>query len=116
LVTWAWAFGERRNKVFARVSTFEGSPEQVEELTRYASERVLPTLNELEGFNGILGLADRQSGRVLAVTLWETEEAMRTSEEAANRLRDESAEAASETKVGVERYEVTFGEVKGTQL
>jgi heme-degrading monooxygenase HmoA len=102
--------------VFARVSTFEGSPEQVDELTRYASEQVVPALNELEGFNGIMGLADRQSGRALVVGLWETEEAMRASEEAVDQLRDEAAESAGGTVTGVERYEVAFGEVKGTQL
>jgi heme-degrading monooxygenase HmoA len=109
-------FRERRSKLFARVSTFEGSPEQVDQLTRYATERVVPALHELEGFNGVLGLADRQSGRVIAVTFWETEEALRASEEEANQLRDDSAQAASETVASVERYEVTFGEVKGTQL
>jgi hypothetical protein len=43
--------------VLARVSTFEGSPDQVDELTRYANERVLAALRDLEGFNG--ALADR---------------------------------------------------------
>ena len=98
--------------MLARVSTFEGAPEQVDELTRYAREQVLPALEELEGFSGILGLADRQSGKVLAVTLWESEQAMRASEESANQLRDESAETTSETTAGVERYEVTFAELK----
>jgi len=102
--------------MFGRVSTFEGSPEQVDELTRYAREQVLPALEGLDGFSGILGLADRQSGKVVAVTLWESEEAMRASEEAANRLRDESAETTSETIAGVEKYEVTFAEIKGAQL
>ena len=102
--------------MFARVSTFEGSPNQVDELARYAGERVLPALGELDGFSGLLGLVDRQSGRVLAGGLWETEEAMRASEEAVDQLRSEAAEAASETIAGVDRYEVTFGEVKGTQL
>jgi len=98
--------------MFARVSTFEGAPEHVDEQIRYAREQVLPALEELEGFSGILGLADRQSGKVLAVTLWESEQAVRASEEAANQLRDESAETASETIAGVERYEVTFAELK----
>jgi len=102
--------------MYGRVSTFEGSPEQVDELTRYAREQVLPALEGLDGFSGILGLADRQNGKVVAVTLWESEEAMRAIEEAANRLRDESAEATSETIAGVERYEVTFAEIKGVQL
>jgi hypothetical protein len=98
------------------VSTFEGAPEQVDELTRYAGERVMPPLKELDGFIGALGLADRPSGKVLAVIFWENEQAMRASEEAANQLRDETAEAASETIAGVERYEVTFAEIKGTEF
>jgi heme-degrading monooxygenase HmoA len=95
--------------MFGRVSTFEGSPGQVDDLTRFAREQVLPAIERLDGFSGILGLADRQSGKVVAVTLWE-------SEEAANRLRDESAGVADETITGVERYEVTFAEIMGAQL
>jgi hypothetical protein len=60
------------------------------------------------------------SGRVVAVILWETEEAMRASEEAANWLREGSAEATAEatgeTLAGEGRYEVIFGEFEGTQL
>ena len=70
----------------------------------------------MDGFSGVIGLADRQSGRVVSVTLWETEEAMRASEEATNRLRENSAEATGETIAGVERYEVIFGEFEGTRL
>lgn len=58
-----------------------------------------------------MGLADRGSGKVLAVTLWENEEALRASAEAANRLRSDSAEAAGESVVAVEEYEVLFSEV-----
>jgi heme-degrading monooxygenase HmoA len=106
----------RRWRMFARVSTFEGAPEQVDEMTRYADEQVLPALRGMDGFAGAFGLADRGSGKVVAVILWETEEAMRASEEAANRLRGETAETVGEQVAGVERYEVTFAEVRGTQL
>ena len=99
--------------MFARVTTFEGAPDRVDELARYAAERVLPALSELDGFNGLLRLTERQKGMVLAVSLWETEEAMRASEEAVDQIR---SEAASETIAGVDRYEVTFGEVRGRQL
>jgi heme-degrading monooxygenase HmoA len=97
--------------VFARVSTFEGVARSGGRVDPHAAERVLLALRDLDGFNGILGLADPQSGRVLAVTLWETEEPMHASEEAANQLRSETAESVSETIAGVDRYEVTFGEV-----
>jgi hypothetical protein len=48
---------------------------------------------------------------VLGVTLWESEEAMQASEEEANRLREDSAEAADQTVANVERYEVALFEV-----
>jgi heme-degrading monooxygenase HmoA len=100
----------------ARVSTYQGPPnpeqEQVEEGLRYARENVLPQAQQMDGFKGVIGLLDRQSGKSLTVTLWESEQAMSASEEEANRLRQQSAEAAGETVEDVERYEVTLLEVE----
>ena len=97
----------------ARVSTFQGStvPEQIEQGLRHARENILPQARQMDGFKGVIGLLDRQSGKSLTVTLWESEGAMRASEQEADRLRQESAEAANETVEGVERYEVAFFEV-----
>jgi hypothetical protein len=36
--------------MFARMTTFEGAPEQVDEMTRYADEQVLPALRGVEGY------------------------------------------------------------------
>src|SRR5215204_1478651 len=55
---------------------------------------------------------DRHSGRTLGITFWESEETMRASEEAAKRLREESAKAGGDTIISVERYEVGFFEVE----
>jgi heme-degrading monooxygenase HmoA len=65
----------------ARVSKLEGLPEQVDELGRIATEWLAPSLSEMEGFHTILALADRQSGKVELVTLWESEQAMHQSEQ-----------------------------------
>lgn len=97
--------------MFARVNAFEGPPEQMDESLRQVREQVLPQLKQQDGFKGLIGLADRQTGKVLGVTLWESEEAMRASEEAANRLRSESAEAGDQTVAGIERYEVALFDV-----
>jgi len=45
------------------------------------------------------------------VVLWESEDAMRAREEAADRMRSESAGETGRTIVGVERYEVAHFEV-----
>ncbi len=101
--------------MFARVSTFEGPLEQVDELVDTVVEKVLPQLKRLGGFNGVLALADRQSGKVLTVLLWESEEAMRATEEASYWFRRYSAEVSSETVTDVERYEVIFSELNRAQ-
>jgi heme-degrading monooxygenase HmoA len=92
----------------ARVSKLEGPPEQVDELGRIAAEWLAPSLSEMEGFHGILALADRQSGEVQLVTLWESEEALHQSEEDADQLRGATARATGGEVAGVERYEVVL--------
>ncbi|MCA1687595.1 MAG: hypothetical protein LC714_03130 [Actinobacteria bacterium] len=97
--------------MYARVSTFQGLPDQTAEGIRIAREQILPAARLQDGFKGIYLLFDQESGRSVAITLWETEEDMRASEEAALRTRTESAEAAGECILGVERYEVALQEL-----
>ena len=103
--------------MFASVSTYQGPPDQIDEGVRYAQENIVPTLQEVEGFEGVYLLVDRQSGKVLTITLWESEEAMLASEEEADQLRSEhrgrwdqvpSAEAGGQEDAGVEGYEVAL--------
>ena len=92
--------------MFARVSTFTGASDQIDEAISQVREGVLPRLEHLDGYIGAYFLVDRENGKSLAVTLWESEEAMRASEDAANNLRSETADALGTQMVGVERYEV----------
>src|SRR5918993_1428863 len=73
--------------MFARVSTYEGRPEQLDEMHQEGMEHVLPALEMQDGFSGGLVLADRQSGKVLVVTLWESEQALDATEDASHWLR-----------------------------
>ena len=98
--------------MYARVSTLEGPPEHMDEGLRQAREVVLPGAKQIEGFKGMIALGDRQSGKTLGITFWESEELMRASEEAAARLREEAAEAGGDTIAGVESYEVGLFEVE----
>ena len=100
--------------MFARVTTFEGPREHVDEFRHAVVEHMLPALRRLEGYHGVLVLADRKGGKVLGVSLWESEEAMGASEESAYWFRAYGAEAASERVTSVQRYEVSFSEVKAT--
>jgi quinol monooxygenase YgiN len=90
----------------ARVSTITGSPDQAEAGIADFKENVAPWIKENGGRGGIL-LLDRETGKAIAITLWNDEETMRSSEQAANehrrRVSDQMQGTQSPT---VERYEV----------
>ena len=97
--------------MYARVNTIEGSPDRMDDATRHIQEQTMPQLRQMEGFEGfVVALGDRQSGRVLGVAFWESEEALRATEEALSGVRSGAAEAAGGTLASVERYEVLFNE------
>ncbi|MBC6445725.1 antibiotic biosynthesis monooxygenase [Actinokineospora xionganensis] len=78
--------------MFARSTTVQGRPENIDAGIANIRDQVMPTLRDMEGFVGISLLADRQSGRCIATTAWETEETMRASEPKLRRLREQTAE------------------------
>jgi heme-degrading monooxygenase HmoA len=86
------------------------SPRTFEQGVRIMGTQALPSVRLMDGFKGALLLGDRESGRALYLTFWETEEAMRRSEEGAAILRDDSAEALEAEPIPVERYEVLVSE------
>ena len=102
---------ELHDAAAARVSRLEGSPETIDEGIRVAEESIFPQARQIEGFQGVLSLVDRTSGRTMIVTFWESKDAMQRSEEQADRLRAQAAEAGRETITSVERYEVATLEV-----
>jgi hypothetical protein len=95
----------------ARVSRLEGDPKMIDEATRRSLEEILPRARKLSGFAGAIAMVDRHKGRTLLVTLWDSAEKMRSSEEQANKLRQESAEVGRGRVVGVERYEVMYAKL-----
>ena len=94
----------------ARVTTIEGSPDRMDDAERHIQEQTLPQLQKMEGFKGFIALGDRQSGKMLGVSFWESEEALRATHEATSSVRSGAAEAADGIVAGVEQYEVFVNE------
>jgi heme-degrading monooxygenase HmoA len=90
----------------ARLTTVEAPPDRMDDATRHLQEQVLPQLQQLDGFKGFIALRDRGSGRVRGVAFWESEEALRATDEAAARIRGGVTEATGGTIASVENYEV----------
>ena len=96
--------------MYARVTTIEGSPEKMDDAERHVQEQTLPQLQKMEGFKGFVALGDRQSGKLLGVAFWESEEALRATEQAVASVRSGAAETADGTVASVEQYEVLVNE------
>ena len=95
----------------ARMTTMEGSSERLDEGLREIKEDVLPQLQQQDGFKGFIIFDNRQNGKLVGFSLWESEQAMRASEEVGDRTRREAAEVMDDTIAGVERYEVALFDV-----
>jgi hypothetical protein len=97
--------------MYARVSRYEGgAPEGLEESVRRGREEILPAARAIDGFAGAIALLDRRTGEHMVISLWESEEAMGASEEAAEELRDRQL-TGGERVASVGRYEVAMLEL-----
>jgi serine phosphatase RsbU (regulator of sigma subunit) len=100
--------------VFARIVTYTADPSprlqsatvvNIEQGLRRTWER-LPGVRQLEGLESAYFFVDRQRGKAIFISLWESEEAMNNSEEMMRPLRAELSEAFAANSVDVEHYEV----------
>jgi heme-degrading monooxygenase HmoA len=99
--------------MYARVSTIQGSMDRLDEGISAIRDDILPSVKQIGGFQGIISLADRASGKGITVTLWDTEDDLRASEEQANQLRSQAAEKLGAAQPPqVDRYEVVLYEVE----
>jgi heme-degrading monooxygenase HmoA len=92
--------------VHARVTTLQMDPSNLDQVTAQLESEDIPGFKELDGFKGMTVVADRQSGKTLALTFWESEEAMRGSEEAVKDARQRAADTGGAGEPQVERFEV----------
>ena len=93
-----------------RVTTLEVPPDRMDDAKRHVQERILAQLRQMEGFKGFVALGSSQSGKLQGVAFWESEEALRATDEAVVPLREGAAEASGGTVVSVEEYEVFVNE------
>ena len=93
--------------MFARVISAQTAPDGVDSAIRIAQEQ-LPGARGQPGFRGFYLLADRTSGKLLTISLWQSREDLRTVEAHAAQLRDTAAGEIGAATSGVEVYEVAI--------
>src|SRR5215208_7061598 len=96
--------------MYVRLTTILGSPAKMDDAKGHTQEQTLPQLQKMDGFKGFVALGDRNSGKLVGVSFWESEEALRATDEAVPSVRSAAAEAAGGTVASVENYEVFVNE------
>jgi heme-degrading monooxygenase HmoA len=91
--------------MFARIGTWRGTDEELERWIRRSQDGVLPAVRQQPGIAAAYCLLDREGGVGLTVTVWDSEEAMRASEQFRAGTQAGTA-AASGAAVTTARYEV----------
>jgi hypothetical protein len=92
--------------MYGRVTTVQGKPEKIEDAIRVIENDVVPGSKNLPGFKNGYWLADRKSGKLIALTLFETEKDLESSEAAASQLRKNASEKLGAEVKNVERFEL----------
>ena len=59
--------------MYARVTTSQGNPDQIDEATALVRDTIVPAAKQRTGFAGYLALVDRETGKGITITLWESE-------------------------------------------
>ena len=77
--------------MYARSTTIQAQPSSIDAGVAHVREAVLPRIQEVDGCVGLSLLVDRETGRCIATTAWETEDAMRASAEPTRPVRDRAA-------------------------
>lgn len=100
---------------FVRVNDLQGSPTKVDDVVNLVRE-TLPLLKAQQGFRALLMGANRETGRMVVSSSWETAADREASDAAMQERRRQAGQLAGAENVKVELYETVFAEVKQAAL
>jgi quinol monooxygenase YgiN len=83
--------------MYARTTTMRVEPRDVDDLITLAHDEVMPMVTQLNGCVGLSLLVDRDAGRCITTSAWESEEAMHASAEAVRESRERTAQRFAAT-------------------
>lgn len=93
--------------MYARSTTIQAQPSLIDAGIAHIRDEVMPVLQKMDGYVGLSLLVDRQSGRCIATSAWETEKAMHASGERVRPLQERAAKVFGGSTT-VDRWEIAF--------
>ncbi|NYG07490.1 hypothetical protein BJ986_001977 [Phycicoccus badiiscoriae] len=92
--------------MYARTTTIQADRSKVEDGISRVRDQVFPAVTAIDGCAGMSLLVDRESGRCIATTAWESEAAMRASTDQVKPLRDDAEQSFGANSSEVATWEV----------
>jgi heme-degrading monooxygenase HmoA len=93
--------------MFAQVNSVHKATGKLAALVKFCEER-LPAFRETPGFKGFYLLADRQSGKVVTISLWDSDDDLRQHEARGAQVREEASSELGIASPPVDIYEVVL--------
>jgi heme-degrading monooxygenase HmoA len=93
--------------MIARINSADTSADKLAGLVTFC-EAQLPALREAAGFKGFYLLADRQSGKIVTISLWDSDDDLRRHEPRGARVRQEASAELGIAPTPVDLYEVVL--------
>jgi len=90
----------------ARMGRVSFEREKADEMVSHVKDTIVPTYEGMDGFKGFTLLVDRDGGVGIGISFWESEDAVRASDQAGDEARRGAAGAGGGSDQGREYYEV----------
>jgi len=78
--------------MYARSTTVHADPQRIDEGIANVRDEVMPAVQGMPGCMGVSMLCDRESGRCIVTTSWDSEESMSASRVAVRAMREQAAD------------------------
>lgn len=97
--------------MYARVTVVQGSADRIEQGIDAFKNGVMPAAKSVAGYRAAFLLVDRQTGKGIGITLWDSEDARRRGGEAVDQARAAAIKAMGGSIPPVEEYEVVVSDL-----
>jgi heme-degrading monooxygenase HmoA len=92
--------------MYARTTTIMADTNRMDDGIADVRDNVMPAVSEMDGCVGLSMLCDRNSGRCIVTTAWETEEAMAATADRVMAMRQRATEQFSSRDSAVQEWEI----------
>ncbi|TCM34439.1 hypothetical protein [Kribbella sp. VKM Ac-2568] len=92
--------------MYARSTTMMAQPDRIDDGIALVNDELMSMMTDIDGCVGLSMLVDRSSGRCIATSSWETEEAMRASNEQLQPVRQRLLETLGGDGLEVQEWEI----------